>query len=206
MLVHSLRDGEPHTIRARAVILAVPKFFAGRIVNDLEPAQREAMLAFRYAPYPVFNVCLERDAPQPAYDNWFLDAPFADFIPADWVLQQGKRPAEAPGVLTVYHPLPEPERSALLDEARLVTMSHAVVDHLDRHFPGLGKQVAEVRVYRRGHAMPLPSPGQAERAEVASRARGRIVFAHNDSRGDVSSFYGGFQAARDAVAALKKLG
>ncbi len=84
VLVHTLRNGEPHTIRARAAIVAVPKFFASRIVPQLSAAQRDAMRAYRYAPYPVFNVCLKQAGPQPAYDNWFLDAPFADFVTADW--------------------------------------------------------------------------------------------------------------------------
>lgn len=205
VLVHTLRNGEPHTIAARAAIVAVPKFFASRIVQPLSFAQRDAMRRFRYAPYPVFNVCLKRGGPQPAYDNWFLDAPFADFVTADWVTHAGKRPSDAPSALTVYHPLPENRRSELLDDAHLVQMADEVVQHLDRHFPGLEQQVAEVRVYRRGHALAIPVPGQLQRAEIASRSEGRIVFAHSDSRGDVSSFPGALRAAQQAVAALKKL-
>jgi len=49
-------------------------------------------------------------------------------------------------------------------------------------------------------------PGQLQRAEIASRSQGRIVFAHSDSRGDVSSFPGALRAARLAVDAVKKLG
>jgi phytoene dehydrogenase-like protein len=206
VLVHTLRDGQPHTIAASAVIVAVPKFFASRIVQPLSPVQRDAMRAFRYAPYPVFNVCLKQGAPQPAYDNWFLDAPFADFVTADWVSHAGKRPSDEPSVLTVYHPLPEARRSELLDDARLVQLAEDVVKHLDRHFPGLQEQVAEVRVYRRGHALAIPVPGQLQRAQVASRSEGRIVFAHSDSRGDVSSFPGALRAARLAVEAVKRLG
>jgi len=169
-------------------------------------AQRDAMRQFRYAPYPVFNVCLKQGGPQPAYDNWFLDAPFADFVTADWVTHAGKRPIHEPSALTVYHPLSEGRRSELLDDARLVHLAEEVVQHLDRHFPGLAQQVAEVRVYRRGHALAIPVPGQLQRAEVASRSEGRIVFAHSDSRGDVSSFPGALRAARLAVDAVKKLG
>lgn len=206
VLVHTLRNGEPHTISARAVIVAVPKFFAWRIVDALSPAQRDAMRAFRYAPYPVFNVCLKQGGPQPAYDNWLLDAPFADFVTADWVTHAGKRPNDAPSALTVYHPLPETRRVELLDDARLVQLAEEVVTHLNRHFPGLEEQVAELRVYRRGHALAIPVPGQLQRAEIASRSEGRIVFAHSDSRGDVSSFPGALRAARQAVEAVKKLG
>ena len=206
VLVHTLRNGEPHTIRARAVIVALPKFFAWRIVPQLLPVQRDAMRAYRYAPYPVFNVCLKQAGPQPAYDNWFLDAPFADFVTADWVTHAGKRPNHEPSALTVYHPLPETRRSELLDDSRLVHLAEEVVDHLEWHFPGVRQQVAEVRVFRRGHALAIPVPGQLQRAQVASRSEGRIVFAHSDSRGDVSSFPGALRAARLAVDVVKKLG
>ncbi|MEI9949909.1 MAG: FAD-dependent oxidoreductase [Pseudomonadota bacterium] len=206
VLVHTLRNGEPHTIRARAAIVAVPKFFASRIVQPLSPAQRGAMREYRYAPYPVFNVCLKQAGPQPAYDNWFLDAPFADFVTADWVTHAGKRPSQEPSALTVYHPLPEARRSELLDDSRLVHLAEEVVQHLERHFPGVEQQVAEVRVFRRGHALAIPVPGQLQRAQVASRSEGRIVFAHSDSRGDVSSFPGALRAARLAVDAVQKLG
>jgi hypothetical protein len=199
VLVHSVVDGEPHTLHAKAAIVALPKFFAARIVQDLGADQRAAMRDYRYAPYPVFNVCLSGRGPEPAYDNWFLDTPFADFIPADWVLYAGRGPAERKTALTVYHPLPETRRSELLDDAGLVQMADDVVAHLDRHFPGIKQRAAEVQIFRRGHALALPTPGQLARAELASRTEGRIVFAHSDSRGDVSSFPGALRAAKLAV-------
>ncbi|HEY2405326.1 MAG TPA: FAD-dependent oxidoreductase [Polyangiaceae bacterium] len=205
VLVHSLRDGEPHTLRANAVIMALPKFFASRIVQDLGDEQRAAMKEYRYAPYPVFNVCLTGRGPEPAYDNWFLDAPFADFIPADWVLYAGRGPADRKTALTVYHPLPETRRAELLDDAQLVQMADEVVAHLDRHFPGIKQRVEQVQVFRRGHALALPTPGQLARAELASRSEGRIVFAHSDSRGDVSSFPGALRAAKVAANAARAL-
>jgi protoporphyrinogen oxidase len=206
VLVHAVKHGEPFTVRARAVIVAVPKFFAARIVQDLTSEQRSAMREFRYAPYPVFNVCLREQGPQPAYDNWFLDTPFADFVTADWVLHAGKRAAHEPSALTVYHPLAEGRRSELLDDSRVVSLAEEVVTHLERHFPGIERHVAEVRVFRRGHALVIPAPGQLQRAEIASRSEGRIAFAHSDSRGDVSSFPGALRAARLAVDAVSKLG
>lgn len=204
VLVHTLRRGEPHTIRARRVIVAVPKFFAERLLPQLGAEQREAMRAFRYAPYPVFNVCLNDVGPELAYDSWFLDAPFCDVIPADWVLHAGRGPRPRKTVLTVYHPLLESERAQLLDDERLVAMADDVVLHLDRHFPGVRAKVEEVRVFRRGHALPMPAPGQLARAELASRSFGPIAFAHSDSRGDVSAFAGALRAARRAVAELSE--
>jgi len=202
VLVHTLKGDEPYTLRARAVIVAVPKFFAARIVPHVSAEQRAAMTAFRYAPYSVFNLCLNGVGPEPAYDNWFLDAPFADFIPADWVVHAGRGPRDRKTALTVYHPMPEGRRSELLEDERLVHMADDVVAHLDRHFPGLGKQVVEARVFRRGHALAMPTPGQLARADLASRSHGRIAFAHSDSRGDVSSFPGALRAAERAVAEI----
>ncbi|MGC4094005.1 MAG: FAD-dependent oxidoreductase [Polyangiaceae bacterium] len=206
VVVHTLKNGEPHALRARAVILAVPKFFAARIVPSLADEQRAAMSAFRYAPYPVFNVCLDGKGPAPAYDNWFLDEPFADFIPADWVRNAGKEPRSDKSALTVYHPLDESRRNELLDDSRIERMAEQVVLRLDHHFPGVRAQVAEVRVFRRGHALAIPTPGQLARAELASRSSGRVIFAHSDSRGDVSSFPGALRAAKRAVEALRGLG
>jgi phytoene dehydrogenase-like protein len=206
VLVHTTHHGEPRTIRARAAIVAVPKFFTARIVPSLDAEQRAAMSTFHYAPYPVFNVCLNSKGPAPAYDNWFLDEPFADFIPADWVKNAGRGPADQKSALTVYHPLPEARRSELLDDTRLARMSEDVVLSLDRHFPGVRAQVAEVRVFRRGHALAIPGPGQLARAELASRSHGPIIFAHSDSRGDVSSFPGALRAAKRAIEELAKLG
>jgi protoporphyrinogen oxidase len=202
VLVHALVGAEPHTIRARKVIVAVPMFFAARLLPRVNAEQRAAMLAFRYAPYAMCNLCLDGVGPEPAYDNWFLDTPFADFIPADWVTHAGKGPGTRKTVLTVYHPLQELERHKLLDDEHLVHLADEVVLRLDRHFPGLRKKVVETRVYRRGHALPMPTPGQLARAELASRTHGPIVFAHSDTRGDVSSFPGAMRAARKAVAAL----
>jgi len=132
----------------------------------------------------------------------FLLKMFADFIPADWVLYAGQGPRPRKTALTVYHPMLEEHRSHLLSDERLVQLADDVVLHLDRHFPGLRRQVAETRVFRRGHALPMPTPGQLARADLASRAHGPIVFAHSDSRGDVSSFPGALRAAKQAVAAL----
>lgn len=202
VVVHALKGATPVAIRARRVIVAIPKHFAARMLPHVDAAQRAAMSAFRYTPYPVVNVCLDSVGPEPAYDNWFLDAPFADFIPADWVLYAGRGPVPRKTALTVYHPLLEEQRAHLLDDDKLVQLADEVVLHLDSHFPGLKRQVAETRVFRRGHALPMPTPGQLARADLASRTHGPIVFAHSDSRGDVSSFPGALRAAQRAVAAL----
>ncbi|HET9958643.1 MAG TPA: FAD-dependent oxidoreductase [Polyangiaceae bacterium] len=203
--VHAISAGEPVLLRARAVILAIPKFLAARLVPELAAEQREAMQAFRYAPYAVINVCLNQRGPEPAYDNWFLDTPFSDFIPADWVTRAGRGEKHEKSVLTIYHPLPEAQRRDLLDDQTLMALTEQTLTHLDRHFPGLARTTAELRVFRRGHALAIPTPGQLSRADIAARHHGRILFAHSDSRGDVSSLPGALRSAKHAVRAYEQL-
>jgi len=62
-----------------------------------------------------------------------------------------------------------------------------------------------VRAFRRGHALPIPTPGQLERADIAARSHGRILFAHSDSRGDVSSLPGALRAAQQAVRSFEQV-
>ncbi len=205
-IVRYLKDGRPFAVRARVVIVATPKFYASYIVAGLPRAQLAAMKAYQYAPFPTFNVCLNSPGPEPAYDNWFLDAPFTDFIPADWILYAGKGPRQRKTILTVYHPLRRERRKELLVEPMVLEMADAVADALERHFPGTLPKIAEIHAYRRGHPMYISAPGRMALVKTASRPVGPILFANTDSLAGVSSFDGALVAARRAAeAALEQL-
>jgi oxygen-dependent protoporphyrinogen oxidase len=204
-LVRYLKDGEPRTVRARAVIVALGKFYAAHIVRDLPAAQGEAMRRYRYIPFPTFNICLTSPGPEPAYDNWFLDGPFTDFIPADWVIHSGRGPKQRKTALTVYHPLPEARRKELLADDLVLEMADAVVDALERHFPGTLPKVAEIRAFRRGHPMFVAAPGRMALVERAAAPFGPILFANTDSEASVPSFDGALAAARRAAGHARKL-
>jgi Flavin containing amine oxidoreductase len=203
-VVHYVKDGAPAAVRARAVVMATPKFYASHVVSGLPDGQWEAMRATEYAPYPVFNVCLRSAGPEPAYDNWFLDAPFTDFIPAEWVLYAGHGPRERKTALTVYHPLPQARRADLLDDARVLEMADEVAATLERHFPGTLDKIAEIRVFRRGHPMYVSTPGRRSVAAAAARPFGPLLFANTDSLAGVSSFSGAFTAARAAAEGVRR--
>jgi hypothetical protein len=198
-VVSYLERGRPVAVRARVVIVAVPKFYAAHVVPGLPEPQLQAMRAFRYTPFPVFNVCLSRPGPEPAYDNWLLDAPFTDFIPADWIVYAGKGPRERKTALTVYHPLAHERRKDLLVDPLVLEMADGVADALERHFPGTLETIEEIRVYRRGHPMFVAAPGRMALVERASAPFGPILFANTDSVASVSSFYGALLAADSAA-------
>jgi hypothetical protein len=204
-VVRYLKDGQPFAARARAVVVAAPKFYASHVVAGLPADQLAAMRAYRYAPFPTFNVCLNAPGPEPAYDNWFLDTPFTDFIPADWILYAGKGAKDRKTALTVYHPLPEERRKELLVEPLVLEMADAVAENLERHFPGTLAKIAEIRVYRRGHPMFISTPGRMALVERASRAFGPVLFANTDGTASVSSFDGALISARRAADQARKL-
>lgn len=203
--VRYLKDGEPRTIRARVVVVALGKFYATHIVPDLPAPQSEAMKQYRYIPFPTFNICLTSPGPEPAYDNWFLDAPFTDFIPADWVIHSGRGPTQRKTALTVYHPLPEVRRKELLADDLVLAMADAVVDALERHFPGTLPKIAEIRAFRRGHPMFVAAPGRMSLVERAAAPFGPILFANTDSEATVPSFDGALRAATRAAGQARKL-
>lgn len=205
VIVRYMQDGAPRAVRARAVIMASPKLISKYVVAGL-PASRVAdMRATRYLPFPVFNVCLEEPGPEPAYDNWFLDTPFTDFIPADWILYAGKGPKDRRTALTVYHPLPEGQRGLLLSDEAALSMVDGVAEGLEKHFPGTIRKISEVRVFRRGHPMFISTPGRIRVAERAAQPFGPVLFANTDC-GTFSTFAGAHEAAeRAAKQALKRI-
>jgi phytoene dehydrogenase-like protein len=203
-VVHWLADGAPRSVRARVVIVAAPKYVARRIVAGLPAAQAGAMAQARYLPFPVFNVCLRAAGPQPAYDNWCLDTPFTDFVVADWVAHGGPGPAARRTALTVYHPLAEAERDLQLAPARLLELADGLADGLERHFPGTLDRIAEIRVFRRGHAMAAAAPGRRAWTELATAPFGPVLFAHTDTAA-IASFAGALAAAEQQVARARDL-
>lgn len=204
VVVHYLRSGEPRAVRARAAIFAGPKHLARWVVQGLPAAQAEDFARIRYEPFLVLNVCLTRPGPEPAYDTWFLDEPFTDFVVADWVVHAGKGPPDRRTALTVYHPLPEQERAMLLSDAKVLAVVDNVAGALEARFSGTLAKIAEIRVFRRGHAMSVSTVGRLAGAEKASRPFGPILFAHSDCA-PIMNFDGAIEAADVAVSRARAL-
>ncbi len=102
-------------------------------------------------------------------------------------------------VLTCYVPRRESDRANFVDDAWCYRMGETVVALIDRWFPGAQGKIEEVRIYRRGHAMCLSTPGATTR--IAPKVReplGKLFFAHSDSQGDVTDFSTAHRAAMRA--------
>jgi len=208
------QSGAPKSVRAKAVVLAAPKYFAKHLVRahlaslpgPASTARIAELNAIRYLPFVIFNVCMNSVGPEPAYDNFFIDTPFTDFVPADWIVHAGKGPKERKTALTVYHPLPEGARATLLVDELIANYADGVVTHLERHIPGTREKIAEIRAFRRGHAMYISTPGRIGVSDRVSEPAAPIFFANTDC-GLFSTFYDAVNAgARSTALARKYLG
>jgi len=199
-----MKDGRPETVAAKAVVMATPKFITHRLIDDLPEDQKRAMSKVRYAPYLVYNFCFDKVVWNLNYDNWAIGARhFTDFIPADYVTHADGGDLSRKQVITVYAPKIEAARADLLDDEEVLAEAHATGNELvGTMFPSWLDHLREVRVFRRGHPMPMSAPGSYTRLQpVTKRDHSPIYFAHTDSSGTVSDLY---EAALLAVKAAAK--
>ena len=198
--------GQLHTVSAKYVVMATPKFITARLVAALPDAQREAMLSYRYCPYPVINMIFDRPVYNRAYDTWCPGSSFSDFIVADWVVQKQPGYVQKNNILTFYTPLTEAQRATLLDVGSCQRLAARVLTDFQSLQPEFGAaEPVEVHFYRRGHPMFLPTPGNFTKViPVANQPFDRIFFANTDSVGPISEVSGAVEAAQKAAEWLKK--
>lgn len=203
VVVSYFQNGEARSIEAKVVVMATPKFITWRMVEGLPEAQRKAMASMKYAPFMMYNLCFSRVVFNQAYDNFVVGAQnFTDFVPADFVTHGKGGDLTRKQVLTVYAPQRDEDRSVFMSEQATMARARAAVDELGRLFPSWHEHLVEVRVHRRGHAMPKSIPGFYTKLQPAARADlGRIFFAHSDSNCDVSDLA---YAGLNGIAATKK--
>jgi len=201
--VNFFEEGRPRTIEARAVVMAAPKFITKMLVEGLPADQYSAMSKMRYAPYPTYNLCFDRVVYNQGYDNYPVGAKnLTDFIPADWVAHGEGGDLGRKQVLTVYAPRPEIERLDLVNDEKTLAKAQAAVGELAGMFPSWLDHLKEVRIYRRGHPMPMSIPGYFTKLQpLARRDLPPVYFGHCDSMGEVSDF---FYAALSGIKAAQK--
>jgi len=163
-------------IRAEHVILAVPRFIAGRVLRPWRDDPPDDLREFETAPWMVANVFLsDRPSQQgcvPAWDNVFYESQSLGYVTATH--QRGRR--QGPTVLTWYHALtagdPRSARETLLSATREEWID-AVLTDLERAHPDITRVVERIDLCRWGHAMVRPRPGF-----VWGRARRRAAHRH----------------------------
>lgn len=203
LLVWDRATGEYFRLAAGAVVLAVGKFIARRLLTPESGWDPEFFRAFRYGSYLVAALCGEITLTAPGYENWVVGTgEFTDFILTPrFAAPGGQR------VMVVFAPQPYPEGRPALLQARPEDQGRKILHRLDRFFPGTAREVREIRLYRFGHAQVVPYPGFLTRLQRLQPRQGRIILAHADMEGlpsIESAIIRGEQAARLARAVLEE--
>ena len=172
-----------HRLRARAAILATPRFVTTRLVADVNAA------GFSYAPWVVANVTVDRLPEGPgfalAWDNVSASSASLGYVVAT---HQALDPTPGPSVLTWYMPLstqaPADARRTLLARP-LAEWQRIVRDDLVATNPDLAGGIRRIDLWRWGHAMIRPEPGflWGGAREAAAAPRPPVFFAHSDLSG-----------------------
>ena len=102
-----LQGGALHSVGAKFVVMATPKFITSHIVAGISDAQQDAMSSYHYCPYPVINMIFDKPVYNRAYDTWCPGNSFTDVIVADWVVQKQPGYKQKNNILTFYTPLAE---------------------------------------------------------------------------------------------------
>ncbi|MGB8473225.1 MAG: FAD-dependent oxidoreductase [Candidatus Acidiferrum sp.] len=182
-----LRDGKLATVSAKAVLMCTPKQIASRIVMDLPAVQKAAMQRTRYVPYPVINVIFDKPVYNRGYDSWCPGNSFTDFIVADWTVRNNPGYKQKNNILTFYTPLPEAQRSTLLEVKDCKALAARVLTDFQKVLPEFNVDPVEVRIYRRGHPMFMAIPGHYTKTRIAAaQPMDRIYFGNADSGGPES--------------------
>ncbi len=186
------------TVRAKQAILAVPFFFARRILAGLPDSQDAILHGVRYGSYLVANFCFDRPVFNGAYDNWSPHNPaFTDFIDAGYVSHD-----QAPGqVLTVYAPF----RNAQVGRSKLLlgnrkALASDLITQLQAIAPFKMQLLKEIRLTRYGHQLMTSRVGQVSELRSLNKNMGRVILAHSDGQGMAaieSAIWEGLQAAQN---------
>lgn len=173
--------------RADQVILAVPRFVAGRVLRPWRESQPSFLDAFSYGAWAVANLHLRERPASPgfpfAWDNVLYESPSLGYVVAT---HQTFRDF-GPTVWTYYQPLTE---DPVLARATLQSLDHATVCEailadLGRAHRDLEAAIERIDVWRWGHAMVRPTPGfiWGPERRRSGASLGRVHFAHSDLSG-----------------------
>lgn len=174
-------------VESRAVILAVPRFVAARIVHS-ERLQPDAA-AFHYSPWLVANISLDRLPAGPgaalAWDNVAYGRRMLGYVVAT---HQHLDIHPRQTVITAYWPLdhlpPAAARAEALarDAASWKAMIAQEILHMHPDLAGAIRRI-DLRLW--GHAMIRPSPGfiWGDARRQALRHQPPLFYAHSDMAG-----------------------
>jgi spermidine dehydrogenase len=201
-------EGQFRRATAKAIVIATGSHSAQQLVGHLaEPQRREAWRRLNTVPVVVANVAVRTAAPffdaGHGYNQyWWGSKYWADFVLADWATPNRKN-RDRPTVLTFFGGNTAGPEHLAVERFKLLETSfgdyeQSVREDLARVMAGTAfdveKDITAIFLYRWGHGMLMPTPGQlfgeGDRRggprHIAAAAIGRISFAGQETEGTPS--------------------
>ena len=231
VLVTYMRDGELHSVRGKAVIMATGQWVNKHIVQDIPEELAEAASQFHYGPVLTANVAVR---------HWrFLSelgiSSARWFDGFGWHLAVKHNPAvgmedepftpDSPTVLTFYTPVLAPDvdlvaqgptaRQELFDTSYDDYVTQ-IREQMTKMFADTGfdadRDIAGIILNRWGHAYMAPPPGwflgtdgKPAPHDVVRKGFGRVVYAHSEMQGNQNAAHATLEGKRGAFDALALL-
>jgi len=192
-------DGAIKTIEARAAVMAVPKFYASRVIPDLEKDRKSLINKYQYNAYLVAQVELSRvisDSFETINDGLFSRI----MLRPDWL--PNNRNSNGKSHLTVYIPFPGSDGRRTLYASDVKSYAQQILKDIETVFPGGAAAVEKMTLHRWGHPMIQPTPGIDAEMEKLIAPHGSTFFSHSDSSGITglySAVWAGMQASNDVL-------
>ncbi len=194
-------------LQAGVVILAGGKFSMRHLLAPGCGWEAADFSHFRYSSYVVAALQGSLPLTAPGYENWVAEDPTL----TDFILAPREAAAGEPKVMVIYSPQPFPEGRAALLSRSAPEQAGLLLTAGERLHPGLSRAVAEVRLYRFGHAQVVPYPGFLTTLKQSRRPaprQGRLILANADLEGlpcVEAAIIQGQKAARRAREVLQDL-
>jgi len=178
------RTGEITRHQCRAIVCALPRFIAQRLIPGMAP-----LPSMQYAPWVVANLTLDELPPSagvlPAWDNVVYRGPTLGYVNAT---HQNLDSVPHATVITHYEALcgqpPARQREWMLTQTH-AQWTQRVLTALSAPHPTLVKHVRQLDVWLWGHGMIRPAPGfiwGTDRA-LMQQHQPPIFHAHSDMSG-----------------------
>ena len=193
------RDGKAKTIRAKAAIMACPKFVCKKVVKNLEAKRVEAMEQIGYRSFLLCNAVLKTKSKHlDNYECFLMYNSYPNFKKKEEISRHQNATdlvfanyANGPGdnaILTMYCPLPYEARAEILDDESYRKYRNRFTQQLvDTVLPRLGydkRSLKDVRLSRWGHPICYSKPGAANAGifdQIRKPFKDRLFFVHQDN-------------------------
>ncbi|MFQ5462393.1 MAG: NAD(P)-binding protein [Phycisphaerae bacterium] len=194
--------GTLQSLLARRVVMACPKFVCKRIMHGIETADHakfSAMATLQYTAYLIANVLLDRQLDSDFYDIFLLNddaqppspdgdncatRPVADLLNGDYTDPNGTPRS----VLTLYWPVPGHwMRYCMAYDSPYERFTQKILAQIDGILGVVGadrSDIAQIRLSRWGHALPVAAPNLIAEGIVDHLRRpfeGKVYFVNQDN-------------------------